>query len=1839
MSIRKIRQIEEQEASDVEFLPINRSQFNLRNMMNTYDSKFSPLIFDQLWLRQKCSSLFKTESNLIYECIIELINSENDLSVLESELVGLIGFQNLEFVSSIILNKTSLCKAMNDSESTPLGRNIVIHQSPRKSQKAAKKEAKRIASLNLYKEQELTISDLERLSKMMEVKQESYPNVFGRFESSPLSVFGGKFALPKGTQRVNETRYEEFTVPHDPQNERHKMFKLVNLDQFSEFSRLAFTGYKSLNRMQSLVYPCAYRSRENLLVCAPTGAGKTDVAMMTILRAVEEHIIDNPLENLKMVYVAPMKALAAEVTRKFSSRLQPLKVRVREYTGDMSLTKQEIKSTNMIVTTPEKWDVITRKTLGDEDLVEKVKLLIIDEVHLLHDSRGHVIESIVSRTLREAEMSQRMIRIVGLSATLPNFIDVASFLRVNLQTGMFYFDGSFRPVPLTQKFIGVKGKNIPVVNEFTDEICYEKVAEYVKRGHQVMVFVHSRNSTVKTCKRLIEMAKEQGELSVFLPETENLSIYKAKSREIKDFGSQGFGIHHAGLLRSDRNLIESNFAAGGLKVLCCTATLAWGVNLPAHAVIIKGTQVYDESKGDFVDLGILDVLQIFGRAGRPQFESHGEGIIITKHEKLSHYLSAITTQVPIESQFLNHLPDSLNAEINLGTISSVSDAISWICYTYLYVRIRKNPMAYGISYKQLSDEPTLSSVVRKYILEAATLLRRNGQIGFDERTELMKIKDLGRISSVFYLNYETITTFKEQLKPTMTNKEILSMIAQSSEFKNLKCRESELNAIMKLAKDCKIDVADPLTTIEGKVNVLIQTLISKQKVNDFSLISDLNYVGQNAGRIMRAVFEICVHNSWCLAAARTLDICKCIELGVFTRDNPLKQLALIPLDVLHKLPNVDVEVMRDWTVGEIGEIARNKKIAPQIKDAINQFPLLHIEGSIHPITKSVLRISVNVTVDFLWNDKIHGKTLPFWLWVEDSCNEFMYYSEHFIFNKKTINDMKAFVFAIPVAEPLPSQIYVRVISEKYLQCEVVIPLSFQHLILPEMSPVTTELMRLRPLHISALKNPQVEQLYKDFGTFNAIQTQAFHSLYYGKSNVLVGAPTGSGKTIIAEIAMWACFRDNPGCKVVYIAPLKALVKEKVKDWTLTLTRLHLKLVELTGDVTPDARAIKSADVIITTPEKWDGISREWKNRNYVQQVRLLIIDEIHLLGTDRGPILEVIASRSKYIGNSLGFRIRIVGLSTALANAQDLGAWLNIDEASLFNFKPSCRPVPLEVRIEGFSGRHYCPRMATMNKPAFNAIITHSPEKPVIVFVSSRRQTRLTAQGLITYAAMYENGKKFLRMDEDTLELILQSVSDPHLRFTLGFGVGLHHAGLPENERKLVEDLFISQKIQVLVATSTLAWGVNFPAHLVIIKGTEFFDPKRKEYVDFPITDVLQMMGRAGRPQFDTSGKACIFVQENKKNFYKKFLYEPFPVESELKEYLVDHINAEIVSGRLQTIDDILDFIKDTFFYRRLQINPFYYGEFDDVEVFLTSIMKNCLNELIKSKCVTFEGKLESMYLGKIASYYYISHLTVRTFNELVEADMKPEALLQLISLATEFSEVPVRHNEDKELTEYCKSLPLTILDFEDPHSKTLILLTGHLYRVDYNISDFYTDLSSILDQINRVMQALLDICLEKNLLSTCFSLIRLMQIIKIGRYFKSPLELIPGTHKTLGTDNSILKLTKLSYNELSKLLKYKPAIEFIQSLPRVTLTVKYDRPDNEAQIDLRVKLSSSKQEENSTWFLILEENGKIISFQRVFSFDRIFKLKVIFRQSKKVSLHLLNDSHPGLEQEHQFTF
>jgi pre-mRNA-splicing helicase BRR2 len=416
--------------------------------------------------------------------------------------------------------------------------------------------------------------------------------------------------------------------------------------------------------------------------------------MLTILREMNKHRDEVTgafdLPSFKIIYIAPMKALVQEMVGNFSSRLSSFGIQVGELTGDSQMTKQQISETQIIVTTPEKWDVITRKST-DTSYTNLVRLIIIDEIHLLHDERGPVIESVVARTIRRMEQTSSYVRLVGLSATLPNYQDVAAFLRVDVKKGMFYFDASYRPCGLQQLFIGVTEKKAIKRYQVVNEVCYEKVLDHVTAKNQVLVFVHSRKETAKTAKYIRDTAVEKETITQFVkPDGAHREILNTEAGNVKDSNLRdllpfGFAIHHAGMTREDRGTVEDLFRDGIVQVLVCTATLAWGVNLPAHTVIIKGTQIYNPEKGRWVELSLQDVLQMFGRAGRPQFDTFGEGLIVTNHSELQYYLSLLNQQLPIESQFVSKLADNLNAEIVLGTVRNRDEAVDWLGYTYLYI--------------------------------------------------------------------------------------------------------------------------------------------------------------------------------------------------------------------------------------------------------------------------------------------------------------------------------------------------------------------------------------------------------------------------------------------------------------------------------------------------------------------------------------------------------------------------------------------------------------------------------------------------------------------------------------------------------------------------------------------------------------------------------------------------------------------------------------------------------------------------------------------------------------------------------------------------------------------------------------------------------------------------------------------------------------------------------------------------------------------------------------------------------------------------------------------------
>jgi activating signal cointegrator complex subunit 3 len=799
-----------------------------------------------------------------------------------------------------------------------------------------------------------------------------------------------------------------------------------------------------------------------------------------------------------------------------------------------------------------------------------------------------------------------------------------------------------------------------------------------------------------------------------------------------------FIVHHAGMLRGDRKLTEQMFSDGAIKVLCCTATLAWGINLPAHSVVIKGTEVYNPEKGRAIDLSILDVCQIFGRAGRPQFDNSGEATMITTHEAYQRYIDKLIRAVPIESNFIKQLPDHLNAEIVGGTVASISDAVSWLEYTYLYVRMLRNPLAYGISADEKADDPRLHGRCAELITNAAKWLDENKMIRYAESGNLAAT-ERGRVASNFYVQSESVAVFGEKMDMLYTTKDadILRIVSAASEFKNMRVRQEEQVELEKLMKDsdtCPMHLSGAglddagkglITGTADKTFVLMQAYISRAKVSSFTLMSDVNYISANAGRIARALFEMCLKGKKAAPALQLLRLAKSVDHQIWWFKTPLRQfegelsetvLKRLEMHCTGKIFESTLTLL-DLQPRELGQLCNFAKGGDTILGLIRALPRFEIECKLLPITTSVLRIRINLCSAFAWRVRWHGGAQSFWLWIENSADGRVLHYEQLTITKRLYPDPIIIETPLPTFGASNGEYTVRVIADSWIGVEHEIPVRFNASMMPKEESILTKLQDLTPLPVSALNNVTYEKLYP-FTSFNPIQTQLFHVLYHTDAPVLLGAPTGSGKTIMAEIAILRMKQRNSNGICVYIAPLKALARERLREWKQKFggAPLHWKVLELSGDTHYEPSMLERSDILVCTPEKWDLITRTWrgvKGKLFIKRVNLLVLDEVHLLGEERGAVLEAIVSRTRFISRLIQQEqgresklTRIIGLSTALANAVDLADWIGIHtkgigrtvKRGLYNFHPSVRPVPITVHIQGFSGKHYCPRMATMNK-------------------------------------------------------------------------------------------------------------------------------------------------------------------------------------------------------------------------------------------------------------------------------------------------------------------------------------------------------------------------------------------------------------------------------------------------------------------------------------------------------------------------------------------------------------
>lgn len=480
-----------------------------------------------------------------------------------------------------------------------------------------------------------------------------------------------------------------------------------------------------------------------------------------------------------------------------------------------------------------------------------------------------------------------------------------------------------------------------------------------------------------------------------------------------------------------------------------------------------------------------------------------------------------------------------------------------------------------------------------------------------------------------------------------------------------------------------------------------------------------------------------------------------------------------------------------------------------------------------------------------------------------------------------------------------------------------------------------------------------------YNFLNAVQSKCFEAVYHTNENVVVSAPTGCGKTAILDIAITKLASDNSQekSKVVYLAPTKALCKEKAQHWTKVFGMAGIQVSEFTGDTAKaDMGIVRSARIIVTTFEKWDCITRSVSDHQRIlSMVKLVLIDEVHFVKDPRGATLEVIVSRMKKHGS----KVRLIALSATIPNCEDVADWIGqsstnpYEPAHLECFGQEFRPVPLEKKIIAYQKKmEDHPFDNFLNGELWKCLELYTPGKSTLVFCMSRKSCRAAATALAD-----EWGKRTAQERLWSGPKLRVPVIDQELQALVRCGVAFHHAGLSPDDKQAVENAFREGHINVICCTTTLAVGVNTPCHTVVLKGTAAYqDNQLGEYSE---VEIMQMLGRAGRPQFEKSALALILTKAQNKARYESLGSGHEVLESTLHRNLVEHLNSEIGLGTIRDLDEAKTWMKGTFFYRRLLKNPSRYEVSGDQTHVLQAPDKMALDQKVEKICDTDMANLE----------------------------------------------------------------------------------------------------------------------------------------------------------------------------------------------------------------------------------------------------------------------------------------
>ncbi|MBI5226707.1 DEAD/DEAH box helicase [Candidatus Micrarchaeota archaeon] len=513
-----------------------------------------------------------------------------------------------------------------------------------------------------------------------------------------------------------------------------------------------------------------------------------------------------------------------------------------------------------------------------------------------------------------------------------------------------------------------------------------------------------------------------------------------------------------------------------------------------------------------------------------------------------------------------------------------------------------------------------------------------------------------------------------------------------------------------------------------------------------------------------------------------------------------------------------------------------------------------------------------------------------------------------------------------------------------------------------------------------------------YSELNPLQRHAVSEGFLESPRTLVCAPTASGKTLLALLAMVTHFASS-NKPVFYVVPLRALASEKHREFKQSLASFDKTVGLSTGDFDSSSSELGGFDVLIMTSEKLDSLLRH--DKTWLQKAGLFIFDEIHLLADgSRGATLEMVLTKVK---RSEG---KILGLSATVSNAPQLAQWLG---AKLI--QSDYRPTPLVIGLcDGEQLHMEDGPVLDVTEPAVLdlaklALKEKNGKGQALFFVATRPSTqalakllatvvrpRLSAEELAQCKVLSEKVLKALPVPTHQCRLLAECVAQ---------GVAFHHAGCEGTQRALVEDAFKHTRcIKIIAATTTLAVGLDMPASWVVVRDLKRFSGGFSDYMSK--MEVAQMTGRAGRPRFDTKGVGILMCQPRElravrdKYVFGKLedLYSQLSSEPTLRF----HALALVASGYAGSFEKLFEFFHSTF----------YAHQYGDVQQLL-AVVEKVVNQLkdmdfIREK----KGLLLATPAGKRVAELYVDPLSAHGFIQSMGRKLDDMGFLMVLQKATE---------------------------------------------------------------------------------------------------------------------------------------------------------------------------------------------------------------------------------------------